>query len=151
MACTGPFPPAIKGTACEAGSVVEEDQTECCGSILPVWRCRCGRAGTDECTMENLPWMMCSCAVEPPVEGAVETRAQTAGKIEADSSSTVTTTAPPPGEVAGTCPTPNSIVPPEDGRKCSVDPMLTCHYDKSFWYVSTNTYCSFRASNRASD
>jgi hypothetical protein len=67
----GPCPPAIKGTTCKAGSVVEEGQTVCCGLILPVWVCRCGSAGTYECALENSPWMMCMC--DDPTEGGNDT------------------------------------------------------------------------------
>ena len=130
MSYMGPCPPAIKGTTCEAGSVVEDGQTECCGSILPVWSFRCGSAGTYECKMENPPWMMCSCAAEHPVEGAFETGAPTAG-IKADAS-TMAPTAVLPSD-AGACPNPASIFPPEDGSKCRVDQTQLRHYDKTCW------------------
>ena len=118
MGCMGPCPPSVKGTTCDAGSVVEEGQTECCGSILPVWRCRCGSAGTYECTMEHPPWMMCSCAMEPPVEAGANNE---------------TAATPPPGDLAVTCPNLDSLVPPESGSKCGVDPTQVCHYDKTCW------------------
>ncbi|KAI2496746.1 hypothetical protein MHU86_17739 [Fragilaria crotonensis] len=63
--CLGPCPPPENGQPCEPTSVIESGVFECCGSISPQWVCRCGIAGTYECTALFPPGVVCACAPPP--------------------------------------------------------------------------------------
>jgi hypothetical protein len=117
--CAGSCPPPEDGQSCEANSIVESGVFECCGSILPNWRCSCDNTtATYECTLLFPPGVVCSCAAPPDPELAVGEPPQTD---------------PPTTE----CPIiQDPAISEIPVGSCNVLPETPCNYGKTCWYVT---------------